>query len=91
MDLARTGFVTPVVGTASYKLDTDANGNIVTYGGSQTAAGSKRFSFNNISATATKNSIDGVATVFFSVLPGDTAGASEDGLATTMTVKWEAE
>lgn len=91
MDLARQGCKTPIVGTASYKLDIDASGNIVTYGGGQTAAGSKRISINNIAATATKSSIDGVATVFFAVLPGEGAGTGEDTGETTMTVKWESE
>lgn len=91
MNFERTGFETPIVGTASYKAFVDANGYLIT-SDSKPTAGYKRISFNNIKADATDPGIGNIAFAFLEMLPGLQAGTStHDDSETTMTVKWEAE
>lgn len=89
MDLERSGFATPVLGTASIKVSTDANGNLVLDNSEVAVAGSKRISFNNVIATASSSEIGRVYYVFLTRLPGNEI--TPDGTETTFTVKWEAE
>ena len=90
MDLARSGFATPVLGTVSIKVDTDANGNLVLDNSGVVTAGSKRISFNNIKADAVAQNVGNVTELFLASLPGLDKTITEDTNETTFTVKWEA-
>lgn len=92
MDLARTGFETPLVGTASFKVNLDANGYLLPDSSESPAAGSKRISYNNVKADADANAIEEIGLAFLSEIPGpSTKGTAPDTTETTFTVKWEAE
>jgi len=85
----RTGFTTPIVGTASVKVNTDANGNIIA-DNSSVVGGSKRISINNITANLTKGTatnINAVFNAFIVTLSGALASAIDE-LETTFTAKW---
>lgn len=86
----RTGFTTPIVGTASVKVDTDANGNIIAGTTPATAASSKRISINNITADLTEGTADNIHTVFnaFIVTLCGADSTVIDESETTFTVKW---
>lgn len=85
----RTGFTTPIVGTASVKVSTDANGNIIA-DNSSVVGGSKRISINNITANLNKGTatnINAVFNAFIVTLSGALASAIDE-LETTFTAKW---
>ena len=87
MSMTKTGFADAIVGTASFKVDLGADGNIAI--GSTPVAGSKRISFNTVKAEVTKSGAEAVADVFLKTLPGTNFAADYDTLETTFTVKWE--
>ena len=86
MAMEKTGFTSAIVGTASFKIDLGADGNIAV--GETAVGGSKRISFNTIKAEATASGAEAVADVFLKTLPGNSAEASYDNLETTFSVKW---
>lgn len=88
--MEKTGFETAILGTASLKVETDANGNLVTDSSGVVAAGSKRISFNSINAAATASNINAVTTVFLETLPGVDSTVTPYSDETTFTVKWVA-
>lgn len=89
--MTKTGFAAAIVGTASLKVEVDANGNLVTDSSGVVSAGTKRISFNTINADATKNDIETVTTVFLETLPGVDSTVSPYSNETTFSVKWESE
>lgn len=88
MALSKSGFADAITGTASFKLDCDANGNLITNGSSATVGGSKRIAFSNINAGASKAQANAVADVFFKTLVGTNSAVTPDSLQTTFKVSW---
>lgn len=84
--MEKTGFANAIVGTASIKIELNSNGNIAVNG--DTVGGSKRISFNNIAANASKSQAEAVADIFLKTLPGTNASGDYDNSETTFSVKW---
>lgn len=79
--LAKEGYSSAVQGTTKVNIGVDANGYIAPSG--TTAAGTKRFSINKVSAD--NSLVDNTEVLnFFLTL----ANGTQDSLSNTMTVSW---